>query len=114
MACPSTSLKCERRRLPRQCHVRLRLTAFNAPIVEAECAGPECRDLEEPARDHHVLEEVDHLVLVREVVVERNRCREREDGQGYGDEAHTIACDQKQATAELGCDSDSEGKRRKR
>src|SRR5258708_15105631 len=83
-------------------------------LVEAECAGPECRDLEEPARDHHVLEEVDHLVLVREVVVERNRCREREDGQGYGDEAHTIACDQKQATAELGRDSDSEGKRRKR
>jgi len=34
--------------------------------------------------------------------------------KGAATEAHTIACDQKQAAAELGCDSDSEGKRRKR
>src|SRR5580704_11658501 len=40
-----------------------------APIVDAECAGSECRDLEQPAGHHHVLQEVDHLVLVGEIAV---------------------------------------------
>src|ERR1700746_1066068 len=38
-----------------------------ATVVDAERAGPEGRDLKQPARDHHVFEEVDHLVLVGEV-----------------------------------------------
>jgi len=47
-------------------------------IVEADCARTEGRDLEQATCHHHVLEEVDHLILVGEVAVERHRHRNRE------------------------------------
>jgi hypothetical protein len=42
--------------------------------VKAERTGTEGKDLEQAACHHHVLEEVDHLILVCKVVVERD-CR---------------------------------------
>jgi 2-polyprenyl-6-methoxyphenol hydroxylase-like FAD-dependent oxidoreductase len=64
-----------------------------APVVEAERAGTEGRDLQQAARHHHVLEEVDHLVLVGEVAVEGERRRQREQGQRRGDGAGLVAGD---------------------
>ena len=40
-----------------------------APIVNAERARPERDDLEESASHHHILEKVDHLVLIGKVAV---------------------------------------------
>src|ERR1700733_14837113 len=83
-----------------------------APVVDAQCAGPEGYDLKEPACHHHVLEEVDHLVLVGEVAVERNRRRQREDRQGSRNKASAIAGDEKQAASEFDSDSKGECQRR--
>src|ERR1700735_2507830 len=85
-----------------------------APVVDAQCAGPEGYDLKETACHHHVLEEVDHLVLVSEVAVERNRRRQREDRQGSRNKASAIAGDEKQAASEFDSNSKGESQRRNR
>src|ERR1700722_2533290 len=82
-----------------------------APVVDAQCAGPKGYDLKQAACHHHVLEEVDHLVLVSEIAVERNRRCQREDRQGSGDESSAIAGDEKQTTSEFDSDSKGEGQR---
>jgi hypothetical protein len=48
-------------------------------MLDADRSGPEGGDLEQPAGHHHVLQKVDHLVLVGEIAVERNG-----GGQGEG------------------------------
>jgi hypothetical protein len=74
--------------------------ALREAIIEAERACAKGRDLKQAARDHDVLEKVNHLILVGEVVVKRRRCRNRKDCQRNGDEANLITCDQqKPATA---------------
>src|ERR1700727_1999971 len=60
-------------RLAGQPHVCGHFTAFGAEVVDAERPSPKRDDLEQPARHHHVLEEVDHLVLVGKVAVECQR-----------------------------------------
>src|SRR5882724_4591871 len=81
------------------------------PIVEAECAGPECRNLKQPTRHHHVLQEVDHLILVGKVVVERKCCCEREDSESHGHDTRMIARNEEQTTPEFDGDGHSESER---
>jgi hypothetical protein len=57
------------------------------------------RDLKRSARLHYVLEELDHLILVGEVVVERHRGRQAEPRQHDGNEASLETRDQQQSTA---------------
>jgi hypothetical protein len=76
-------------------------TRRSCPIVDAERAGAECRDLQKPTRHHHVLEEVDHLVLIGEIAVKRHRRCEREQGQSCGHVPNAIAGDEKQTAAEF-------------
>jgi hypothetical protein len=45
--------------------------ASGTKVVDAERHSAKCDDLEQSAGHHHVLEEVDHLVLVGKVAVER-------------------------------------------
>ena len=51
---------------------------FGKTVIEAEPARPEGRDLKQATCHHHILEEVDHLIFVGEVAVERNRSRKAE------------------------------------
>jgi hypothetical protein len=46
------------------------------PRIEAVCASSEMSNLQETARDHDVFQEVDHLILVSEVVMEEDRRRQ--------------------------------------
>ena len=81
-------------------------------VVDAEGPRAERSDLQQSARDHDVLEEVDHLVLVGEVAVERHRRGEREQHQRGRDEASPEAGDQQDAAAELDGHGDGESQRR--
>ncbi len=80
-------------------------------MLDADRSGPEGSDLEQPAGHHHVLQKVDHLVLVGEIAVERNRRRQREDRQGPRNKASAIAGDEQQAASEFDSDSKGEGQR---
>jgi hypothetical protein len=70
------------------------------------------RDLKQSARLHYVLEEVDHLILVGEVVVERHRGRQAEQRQHDGNEASLETRDQQQSTVQLDDNGHHEGRRR--
>jgi hypothetical protein len=50
------------------------------PGVDTEFSSAEGGNLKQPTRDHQILEEVDHLVLVGKVGVKREGGRNREDG----------------------------------
>jgi hypothetical protein len=45
-------------------------------VVETESARAEGRDLKQATRHHRGLEEADHLILVGEIAMERNRRRQ--------------------------------------
>ena len=47
--------------------------------VDAEGAGAEGKDLQQPTCDRDILEEVDHRILVRKVIVEGECRRDREN-----------------------------------
>src|SRR5262245_11520642 len=49
--------------------------------VEADRAGAFCHHQQKASRDRNVLEEHDHLYLVSEVVVEKERGQQREAGK---------------------------------
>lgn len=59
--------------------------------VETDRAGAEVGDVEQASHQHDVLEEVDHLVLIRKIVVEENRCRQREQGHQGGNQARAVS-----------------------
>ena len=50
------------------------------PRVDTEFSSAKGGNLKQPTRDHQILEEVDHLVLVGKVSVKREGGRDREDG----------------------------------
>ena len=52
--------------------------------IDAEPAGPEGDNLQQAARDHQIFQEVNHLVLIGEVRMERESGGECEDGQRGG------------------------------
>jgi len=68
-------------------------------VIQTQPASSEGRDLKQASRHHHVLEEMDHLVLVGEVVVERDRGRDAEQRKGDRDDPDPIAGDQEEAAA---------------
>src|SRR3979409_2590902 len=84
----------------------MRSRGLQAAGIDAERARPKGRDLEKTADDRDVLEKVDHLVLVGEVVVKRERGHQREGGHDQADEARPIAEEQKDTAAELHHDRD--------
>jgi hypothetical protein len=49
--------------------------------VQAEASGAKMRDLQEPADDHDVLEEMHHLILIGEIPVKENGRCQSEHGQ---------------------------------
>src|SRR5215468_5706886 len=65
-------------------------SALAAPLLDADCSGSEGGDLEQPTGYHHVLQKVDHLVLVGEIAVERNSGRHTEYRQRKRDRTHAI------------------------
>jgi hypothetical protein len=67
--CGSAVRTLERRSAGRR-HARHRLAALGKAIVDADRARAEAHDLKQAARNHDVLEEVDHLILVGKVAVE--------------------------------------------
>src|SRR5260221_7928373 len=62
-------------------------------IVETDRARTEGCDLKQATRHHDVLEEVDHLVLVGEVAVERHTRDHRKYRQRECDRPNLVACD---------------------
>src|ERR1700731_5194801 len=76
-----------------RCGVRDCAAIPGEAVVETECTRTESRDLEQAARDHDVLEKVNHLVLVGEVGVERRCGSNREYCLGDRDRPNLIACD---------------------
>src|ERR1700721_1672771 len=52
-----------------------------APLLNANRSGPEGGDLQQATRHHHVLQEVNHLVLISKIAVKRDCGRQREGGQ---------------------------------
>jgi hypothetical protein len=70
--------------------------------------------LEQPAGHHHVLQKVDHLVLVGEIGVEGNGGRQGEDSQRKRSRTHAVTENEKQSPAELDGHGHRVGKRRER
>jgi hypothetical protein len=76
--------------------VTIRSTAVT---VQAETARPECGHLQKAAGHRHVLEELDELVLVGELFMERERGGNREGGKNR--DAGLVGHDKSEATAYL-------------
>src|SRR5947207_2789010 len=83
------------------CGVRDRPAAPRKTIVETDRTRTESYDLKQATRHHDVLEEVDHLVLVGEVAVERHTRDHRKHCQRKSDRPNLVASDQQEATAEF-------------
>src|SRR6266404_6671706 len=79
---------------------------FDAQCVDAERSRTEGCDLEQTACYGDVLEEMDHLVLIGEVVMKEYCRREREHGHAGGDERRPVADREKQAASDLYYDGD--------
>ena len=61
--------------------------AFDEAAVEAERSRAESDDLQQSARHHDVLQEVDHLILIGEMGVKRHRRRQGKQRQSRGNDA---------------------------
>jgi hypothetical protein len=68
---------------------------------QAEAARAKGHDLKQSTDHGNVLEEVDKLVLVREIVVKDKRCRKGEDSKPCRHEAGAIAGDERKAAKDL-------------
>src|SRR6266436_5886577 len=73
------------------CHVGGPSAAAGKAIVQADRSRTESRDLKQTTRHHDVFEEVDHLILVGEVAVERGSGREAEHCQRDCDRTNLIS-----------------------
>lgn len=71
---------------------------LGATRIQAETPGAEGGDLQQPARHGRVLEEVDELVLVAQLIVERERGGHAEDGKPGCYQTCAISQDQGDAT----------------
>src|SRR3712207_2459382 len=69
--------------------------------AQAEAACTKGHDLKQPADYGDVLEEVNELVLVREIVVKDKRCRKGKDSKHCRHEAGAIARDERKAAKDL-------------
>ena len=49
------------------------------PSLDAEAVRAEGHDLKKPTRDRQILQEVNHLILIGEIVMKAERCDNRED-----------------------------------
>lgn len=58
--------------------VRSGFRALKASL-DAEAARAEGHDLKKPTRDRQSLQEVNHLILIGEIVMKTERCDNRED-----------------------------------
>jgi hypothetical protein len=71
------------------------------PSVQTERTGTEVGDLQEASRHHHVLEEVNHLVVVSEIAMEENRRADAEHRHHERRKANPVTRQQQQATAQF-------------
>src|ERR1700730_5883770 len=77
------------------------LASGSTAVVDAECAGTECHDLEHAASHHHVLDEMEYLVRIGEVGVEEHRGGDAEQREDAAGGARPIADDHQDAAADL-------------
>src|SRR5690242_13117497 len=90
-------------------HASNSLATLGETAVDTDCARAEARDLKQTARQHDVLEEVDHLILVGKVAVERYRSHQCEKCQHDCHQASLEACDQQEPAAEFNGNGYHEG-----
>ena len=83
------------------------------PAVEAECAGSESDDLEQAASHGDILQEMDHLVLVGEIMMKEQGGHDREDGHGEGDDPGLESDHQQDAAADFDGDCRQIGQERR-
>ena len=89
-------------------------TALAAAVIKAERTRAERDDLEQSAGHHHVLEEVDHLVLVGKITVECDRGRKRKHGERACSDAGLETGDEQKAATQLDENGDRESQLRQR
>jgi hypothetical protein len=77
-------------------------------VVDTECTGTECDDLQQATCHHDVLEKINHLVLVRKVAMECRRGDEREQRKHRSDSASLESGNEQKTAAQL--DRDGNGK----
>src|ERR1700690_3262325 len=78
------------------------------PVVDTKCTGTEGDDLQQATCHHDVLEEINHLVLVRKVAMEGHCSDEREQRKHSSPRASLESGNEQKPAAQL--DRDGNGK----